>query len=169
MLGWFALLAGCGPIPFKATVQGETTVTGSSLGSLLTLFPQVGGFTNLDFDQNQDFQNNDASRAHVKTMKVTKFELKIISPATQDYSFLDTLRFSLHAADESTEVASKTGIASLDIPTPNATLLLDLDDVDVASYVRAAEVTISSSGTGRQPPQDTRIAATIDFEVGLGL
>ena len=168
-LGGLVLLSGCGPIPFEATVKGETTVTGSPLGQLLTLFPQVGGFTNIDFDSNQDFQNNDADRQHVKTMTLKDFRLRIISPASQDFSFLDTLRFSLRSGDTETLVASKRDIAGQPGVTPNATLSLDLEPVDVASYVRASQVTIVSAGSGRQPPQDTRIEATIDFEVGVGL
>lgn len=163
------VLSGCGPIPFTAKTTGETTIAGSQLGALISVFPQVGGFTSIDFDQNQDFKNNDANRDKVKTMRLTAFTIRVISPASQDFSFLDTLSFSLRAGDNETKVAGKTNISSLSIPTPNATLTLDLEDVDIASYVRASEVSIISAGTGRQPPQDTRLQADLSFAVGIGL
>lgn len=161
--------SGCGPFTFTAKSTGETTIAGSQLVALIPVFPQLGGLTGIDFDQNQDFKNNDANRDKVKTMRLTSFTLRVISPASQGFSFLDTLSFSIRSGDDEKKVAGKTGIAKLPIATPNATLTLDLEDVDIASFVRASEVSIISAGTGRQPPQDTRLQADLEFAVGIGL
>jgi|APLak6261675434_1056106.scaffolds.fasta_scaffold00450_5 hypothetical protein len=169
LLGSLVALSACGPIPFSTQVKGEAVITGSPLGSVLNVFPQLGGFTNIDFDQNQDFKNNDATRERVKTMKLTGLSMRIVSPANQDFSFLETLEFAVKSGDLEQKIAFKNGIDKLALPAPNPTLNLDLVDTDIASFVRAPSVTIISRGTGRQPPQDTRLEATVKFTVGVGL
>ncbi len=159
----------CGPIPFSTQLKGEAVIAGSPLGGVLNVFPQLGAFSNLDFDQNQDFKNNDATRARVKTMKVTAFSLRILSPTDQDFTFLDTIEFVVKSGDQEQKIAGKTGIRGLRLPAPNPTLTLDLVDVDLAAFVQSPTMTIISRGTGRQPTQDTRVEATVKFTVGVGL
>lgn len=77
----------CGPITFSTEMKGETTITGSVLGQLLSTFPQAASFASIDFSQNQDFKNNNTSRDKVKTTKVTALSLKILSPSSQDFGF----------------------------------------------------------------------------------
>lgn len=159
----------CGPVPFSTQVKGEAVVTGSPLGALFNTFPQLGGFANLDFDQNQDFKNNDATRAHVKTMRVTALTLRVVSPPEQDFSFLESIEFAVKSGDLEQKVASRTGISSLPQTKPNPTLTLDVVDAELAAFVHAPSMTIISRGSGHQPPQDTRLEATVTFSVGLGL
>ena len=163
------LLSACGPLTFAAETKGEATIAGSTLGQLLNTFPQAGGFTNIDFSQNQDFKNNNTSRENVKSMKVTSLTLKITSPNSQDFGFLDSLEFNVKAAGKQQKIASKTGIAGLGLAAPNPTLTLDLIDADLGEYVRASDFTIVTSGTGRQPAQDTKIDINVKFLVGVGL
>jgi hypothetical protein len=73
------------------------------------------------------------------------------------------------AADQEQKIAFKTGIAQLPLPPPSPTLALDLVDVDLAAYVRASSMTIIVRGTGRQPPHDTRLEASVKLLVGVGL
>ncbi|MFZ5441871.1 MAG: hypothetical protein ACOZQL_17840 [Myxococcota bacterium] len=164
-----AALCGCGPIPFNAQVKGETVVEGSPLGQVLSVFPQLGGFANIDFNANEDFKNNDATRDRVKSMKVTSFTLRIVSPADQDFRFLESLEFAVRSGDLEQKIASKSGIDTLPLNAPNPTLTLDLVDTDLASFVRSPAMTIVSRGTGHQPAKDTRIEATVKFVVGVGL
>jgi hypothetical protein len=163
------VLTGCGPITFTTSMKGEAVIQGSTLGQLLSTFPQANGFTSVDFSQNQDFKNNNTSRDKVKTTKVTGLSLKILSPANQDFGFLDSLEFTVKANGKEQKVASKTGISSLGLAAPNPTLNLDLIDADLGEYVRSSDFSVVTSGTGRQPPQDTRIQIDIGFLVGVGL
>lgn len=95
---WVVLaFTGCGPIMFSTDLKGQATVQGSALGQLLSVFPQVGGFADLNFDQNADFKNNNAQRQHVKSMKATSFTITIVSPNSQDYAFLDSIEFAAKA------------------------------------------------------------------------
>ena len=163
------LLTACGPITFTTSMKGEAVIEGSTLGQFFNVFPQLGGFANIDFDTNQDFKNNNADRDHVKSMKVTALTLRIVSPSTQDFGFLETLEFAVKSGDLEQKMASKTGIDGLPLQAPNPTLELDLINADIGAFVRASSMTIVTRGTGRQPAQDTRLEATVKFLVGVGL
>lgn len=163
-------LSGCQSlITFSTEQKGEAVIQGNALGALLGAFPQMGGFSNIDFSENQDFKNHNAQRDLVESTKVTSLTLRILSPVDQDFSFLDSIEVAVKAADQEQKIASKTGIAQLNLPPPTPTLALDLVDVDLASYVRASSMTIIVRGTGRQPPQDTRLEASVKLLVGVGL
>ncbi len=155
-------------ISFSTEQKGEAVIPGNPLGAVLGAFPQVGGFSNIDFSQNQDFKNNNTERNLVRTTRVTAMTVRILSPVDQDFGFLDSLEVSVKAADQEQRVAFKTGIAQLDLPPPTPTLTLDLDDVDVASFVRASSMTIIVRGSGRQPNRDTRLEASVKLLVGAG-
>ncbi|MFO0593763.1 MAG: hypothetical protein U0228_00595 [Myxococcaceae bacterium] len=169
-LACLAALTACGPITFPAKLQGTADVEGSALGQLLSVFPQVGSFASLNFDENADFKNNKTTRDHVKSMRLTSLTVQIISPDTQDFSFLDSIEFDASADGLPTQrVASKANIGALGLKAPKPILVLDLDDVDVSPWVRAPTMTITTKGAGRQPGQTTRLEAKIDFIVGVGL
>jgi hypothetical protein len=161
------VLTGCGPLVFGTELKGEAVIEGSALGQVFNVFPQFGGFATIDFDQSQDFKNNHTSRDKVKTMKLTSLKLRIVSPPTQDYAFLDSLEFAVKAGDKEQKIASKTGIAALGLAAPNPTLTLDVVDAELAEFVHAATMTIITRGAGRQPAQETRLEATVKFQVGL--
>jgi hypothetical protein len=168
LLGLLSLSA-CGPITFTAGLKGEAQLQGSPLGSLLSVFPQVGNFTNLDFNENQDFKNNNAARERVKSMTVTSFTIRISSPNDQDFSFLDSLEFFAKTDGQEAKIAGKTNIGALNLAAPNPTLVMDVESVDLSPFVRAATMSITVKGTGRQPPKDTTLSADAKFLVGVGL
>lgn len=166
----FALvLTGCGNFTFTTQLKGEAAVQGSPLGGALNLFPQLGSFSNIDFDQNQDFKNNNANRDMVKETKVTSFTIRITSPSNQDFSFLESVEFAVKSGDGETVIARKSGVAALGLKAPNPTLVLDLPGEDISQHVRAERFTIISRANGRQPNQDVGLEATVKFLVGVGL
>ena len=79
--------------------------------------------------------------------------LKIVSPNSQDFGFLDSLEFVVKTDARQQKIASKTGISSQGLTAPNPTLALNLVDADLGEFVRAPAVSIVVSGTGRQPAQ----------------
>ncbi len=162
-------LTACGPLTFSTEMTGNATIAGSPLGQFFSAFPQAASFASIDFNQNQDFKNNNTSRDKVKTTKVTALSLKITSPNSQDFGFLDSLEVSVKAGDKTQKIATKTDIASLGLAAPNPTLNLDLIDADLAEYVRSSAFSIITSGSGRQPAQDTQIEINVKFLVGVGL
>lgn len=169
-LSLFALCAsGCGPITFTADLKGQAQLQGNPLASVLSVFPQVGSFANLDFDQNQDFKNNNAQRAAVKTMKASSFTLRVVSPNDQDFSFLDSIEFWAKADGvPEAKVAGKANIGALGLTAPNPVLTLDVETTELAPFVRAPAMTLTVKGTGRQPAKDTTLEADVKFLVGVG-
>lgn len=162
-----ALACACGPVPFTTELKGEAVIQGSPLGQAFNMFPPLSGFANFDFDSNQDFKNNDATRAQVKSMKVTQVTLRIVSPPTQGFSFLESIELSAKSGDLEQKVASKAGIDVLGLGAPNPTLKLDVVDVELVGFLRAPSMSIITRGTGHQPAQETRVEATVKFQVGL--
>jgi len=154
--------SGCGPLTFDATVKGAGVVQGSPLGSLLSVFPGFAGLTNIDFNNQQDFKNNDVTRDHVQSAKLKSLKLRVLSPASQDFSFLDNLSFVARASGQpDAVVAEKTNIASTPGSPPNAELSFDLKDVELAPYLQQPSMTLELQGKGHQPPQDTQLEAEV--------
>jgi len=169
LLPMVLLLTGCGPLTFEATVKGGGVVQGSPLGNLLGVFPSLSGLTNIDFNNQQDFQNNQVTRDHVESAKLTSLRLQVLSPSGQDFSFLDSLTFTAKAGTQSAVVAEKTGIAQSPGTPPNATLTFEVKDVELAPFLKEPAFTLELSGNGRQPPQDTQIEATAVLKVAARL
>lgn len=162
-----AFVTGCGPITFTTTVAGEGTVQGSPLGALLSAFPSIGGFANIDFAQNQDFQNNKTTREMVRSVKVTSLVARIKSPASAKLDFIDSLELTAKAPGQSDVVfAKKENIPTAATMPPNATVTFDLVGVEFAPYVKQPSMTLELSGKGRQPPQDTTLEVTVQLQVG---
>lgn len=164
------VLCGCGPVGFTTEVKGEGVVPGGgALSGVLTMFPQLGMLSNIDFEQNQDFKNNNASREQVTSVLLDSMTLKIASPADQDFSFLESVQFFARSGENEVLFAQKTNVASAKLIAPNPTLKLDTLNVDLAQYVRASTMSIVMRGTGRKPPQDTRIEVSAVFHVFVRL
>lgn len=165
------LLTGCGANVFKTEVKGETTISGDPTGlqGLISVFPAIGSFTNIDFNQNQDFKNQGVSKDQVESVKVESITLKIVTPADQDFGFLESLEFFAHAGDDEVQIASKSGINTLNLAAPNPVLNMDVKDAELQPFVTAPQMTISVKGKGRYPPRDTRLEATVRLRVEVKL
>ncbi|MCA2980273.1 MAG: hypothetical protein INH37_18540 [Myxococcaceae bacterium] len=159
----------CGPIVFTATLSGQGTVAGSPLGALLSTFPSIGALTNVDFAQNQDFKNNQVTRDMVRAVKVTALSARIVTPASADFGFVESLEFSARAAANQAVFARKGDVATAASRPPNATVAFDLLDVDLAPFVREPTMTLALSGRARQPPSDTTLEVQVSLRVEAGL
>jgi len=160
-------LGGCGLNEFDVTQSGSAAVAGGGItAGLLGTFPPVQGFNDFDFSQSQQFKNENAHKDHVSTAKLTSFELKIDAPANGDFGFLDSIAFYAEANGQKVRVAHKENIGAL---PSSSTLSLDLDDVDLAPFVRADTMSITTAANGRQPVNDTHLTATAVFHVSVSL
>lgn len=160
-------LSACGPITFRTTVSGEGVVQGSPLGSLLDMFPSFGGFANIDFSQNQDFQSNKTTREMVRSVKVKSLVATVKAPASQNLGFIDSLELTARATGlEDAKFAKKENIPQAASMPPNASVSFDLVDVDLAPWVKKQTTSLVLSGRGRQPGQDTTIHVAVELEVG---
>lgn len=161
------LLAACNT-GFPVEVKGDTTIQGdpSPIPDVLSAFPNVGSFSNIDFNQTQEFQNQGVTKDQVKSVHMDHVQIKIVSPDTQDFSFLENLQFYARANDQEELVAEKIGIDKLGLKAPNPVLDLDVKkDVELAPYITAPSMSIVVRGKGRLPPQDTKLEATVGVNV----
>jgi hypothetical protein len=161
------MLIACGSTSFTTSIRGETTVEGDPT-PVLRLFdavPGIGSFTGMDFDANEDFQNNGVTKDQVRSVTVESFELKIVDPTSQDFSFMNALTFSARAGDLEEVVAQKENIPD----GQRSPLVLDLTGAELRPYVTAPTMSLVVRGNGSVPPQDTRIQAEVVLEVVVGL
>ncbi|WP_257452738.1 hypothetical protein [Archangium lipolyticum] len=164
-------LVACGPPTFVAEVKGETTVPGDPTGisTVLDAFPAIGSFTSIDFDQNQDFQNQGVTKEQVSSAKLRSLQLKILTPADQDFSFLDSLEFYAKAGDREVLVAQKKNIASLGLKAPNPVLEMDLTGAELQPFLTAPSMSIGVRGKGRKPSKEVRLQADVKLDVEVRL
>jgi hypothetical protein len=164
-------LVACAPPGFVAEVKGEATVAGDPTGisTVLDAFPSIGSFSSLDFDQNQDFQNQGVTKDQVSSAKLQSLSLKILSPADQNFSFLDTLEFYAKAGDQEVLVASKHNISSLGLNAPNPVLVLDVTDAELQPFITAPSMSISVRGKGRKPSKEVRLQVDVKLDVQVRL
>ena len=162
-------LTGCEANVFPVEVKGETTIPGSPLPDVLTAFPAVGSFSNIDFNQSQEFQNQGITKDQVKSVRPEYVRLRILSPDTQDFSFLQSIQFFAKVGDTEALVAEKRDIDTLGLTAPYPVLSLDVSNVELQPFVTAPSMSIVVRGNGRQPPQDTKIQAEVGLKVAINL
>jgi hypothetical protein len=166
------VLPGCHCHPaFHSEVNGQTSIPRSPtpIAGVLDWFPAISNFTNIDFNQNQDFKNQGVSKDRVNSVKADSVRLKIVSPNNQDFSFLDTIQFSAKAGDQEVKIAEKSSIGTLNLPPPSPTLVLDVTGAELKPYVTAPSMNIVINGRGKSPQNDTQIAITVGVQVELNL
>ena len=173
MLFVCALLAlvACAPASFEAALQGEATLPAAPRGdedAPLNAFPAIGSFTNLDFNLNQDFQNQGITKEQVTSARLVSFQLRVLAPPTQDFSFLDSLECLAQSRDTSRRVAFKQDIASLKLRAPNPVLILELDNEELQSLLAAPSMSLVVRAKGRLPPGEVRLRADVWIRVRAG-
>lgn len=151
---------GCNPtIDFEVPIESETTIEGGGLvPDLLNVFG-LGDLASLDLEASREFQNNDVRKEQVVAARLTLLRLTIVE-GDDSFDFLDTLSFSVASPD-----LPKERVASKDVPDGVTTFDCDIDDVELAPYVRAPELELSSAVEGRQPAGDTTIKIELKFDV----
>lgn len=166
---FLALLSGCDPGTFYTEVKGETTIQGSALYALLGDFQPIGSFTNIDFNSNQDFQNEGITKDQVTSVRVESFTLRILSPSTGDFDFLDEIHFFAKVGSDEEELAGATNITARDLSAPNPVLQLDVRGVELQPFVTADTMSIVTRGSGRMPSSDTRLEARVRLKIQFEL
>jgi len=153
---------GCGTpvISFEVPVTAETTIArGTVLEQLLDAFG-FADFANVDLEDTREFDNNDVRREQVTSARLTALNLSIVSPQGADFDWLDALSFSV-AADGQAE----TRVANKNVADGQSAFSCDLDDVELAPFVRAARFAITTEAEARRPPQDTTIRVDLTFAI----
>lgn len=158
-----AVFAGCTPtVSFQVPVSGEARIPGATGGLLDQVLGSFGfdGLDNLDFDTTQEFENNRVSREHVSSATLSSLKLSIASPANADFDWLDSITFTVAAENlDAVRVAKKSvnnGVSEFDC---------DIDDEELAEYVREKSFSIRTQADANSPPEDTTITIDLVFDV----
>jgi hypothetical protein len=136
----------------------STVVDGSALGGLLGAleFTDFGG---LDVSIDTELQNAGVAPGDVAHVHVT--QLTLSTPDGEDLSFLDGL--AVYVSSDGLETVR---IARLDAFPDGVTAVdLELDEVDLAPYVVADALTVTTEAEGVPPSSDTTVDAFLRLEV----
>jgi hypothetical protein len=151
--------AGCG-VSFPVNIDAKSTIPGGGLFSQIVP-NQFADFTSLDLSQSQDFKNAGVAKDHVDSAKLTSVTLSIVSPAGGTFEWLDDVAFFVETDGQpKKQIAHKTGI-----PNDATKVSLDVDGVELAPYIRADKMSITTSATAHAPREDTKIDAALVFDV----
>jgi hypothetical protein len=142
------------------SVGGKVTVPQGTLLDTLLGNLAVAGFDSIDFSQ--QFQNQGVSRGDVNSVKLKSFTLDVESPADGNFDFIQSITFFAEASG-----SPKIQIASMDpVPKGKKELVLVVDPTaELAPYVVAPSMSITSQVTGSSPSADTTVNAAVVLDV----
>lgn len=156
------LVVGCGTPAFDVPVSSETTIKGAGLvGQLVDAFGPFAGFTAMDLTDTREFKNQGIDRNQVESVRLKSLRLSATEPSGADFDFLSSLAFHVEA-----DGLPKRRVASLSpIPRDAGVLELALDDVELAPYVAAPSMSLTTEASGNPPARDTKVKAEAVFRV----
>ncbi len=152
----------CGPplVTFDVPVTAETTIQqGTLIEDVLGVFG-FEDFAAIDLADTREFKNSDIRREQVTSARLTTLNLSISSPQGANFDWLNSLSFSV-AADGQDDVE----VASKDIADGQSSFACDIEDVDLAAYVREERMAITTEANARKPPQDTTVRVDLNFVI----
>ena len=156
----------CGSLDtFTIEESAQTTVEGAGvLGSALGAV-SFTGFTGLDLSANQTLQNQGVEEQDIDSVFVRSLTLTVVSPDDGDFDWLDSIEFFVEA-----EGLDRVAIASGSNFADGLRVIgLDVSGVDLAPYVAAPSLDITTDATGRPPVEDTTIDAQIVLDVDVNV
>lgn len=158
-LACVVFLVGCGAT-FDVEVDSTSTIKAGGLFQNL-VSNTFGDFASMDLSQAQGFRNAGVEKDDVDSVKLTSAVLAIEAPADGTFEFLDAITFFIEA-----DGVEKKRLAFKDsIPNDATAVTLDLEDLELAPYVTAETMTITTDATAHAPQQDTTIKASLVFAV----
>lgn len=159
------MLAGCGGIDnIDVPVDAEATIPAASiLDQLLDPF-NFAGFDNIDFSQ--ELKNQGVTKSDVDSVHLQTFTLAVKAPAGQNFDFMDSISFSVE-----TQGQPKAVVAKLDsVPKGATTLDLTVEkSLELAPYVVAPSMRMTTSVVGKRPMQETKISAHLLFDLDVNV
>jgi len=154
--------ASCVPtVEFDVPVSADTSVQGGGvLGGLLSALPGFDGFTSMDLSDSRQFSANDTRKDQVTSAKLTQLEMTVTAPAGGNFDFLDKIAFTAKADGvDDAEVAHK------DVPNGVNNFLCDIDGAELAPFVKADSMTLTTDVTAHQPEDDTTVHVDANFHI----
>lgn len=162
LLGCASLAIGCQPaVELDLDLEGETVVeAGGPLDQLVGSFPAFDSFLAFDIETAAELESNELTRAHVREAYLTFGRLEVMSPAGANFDFLNEINFFVESpGNERARVAGRSlerGVSSVE---------LDLDGIDIASYLQDESFSLVTTANGKNPDDDVTVKAAITLHV----
>ncbi|TMB29673.1 MAG: hypothetical protein E6J62_15800 [Deltaproteobacteria bacterium] len=130
----------------------------------VTLTLPIPQLQNINSSNLQGFPSSQTAKDHIQSARAKKITLTVTSPAGRDLSFLTDVTLTISAPGQPTKQFAHLS------PFPAATSAdLQLDDVDLAPYLKADAFSITPTVTGTPQRQDVAIKADLDLGVTASL
>lgn len=154
-----ALFACADLLTVPVETSASTVVEGQgAIGGILDLI-EFAGFSDFDVVVEEELANQGVEEGEIREAYLTAFTLS--TPDGDDLSFVDTFAVYVEA-----EGQPRTRIAHQEaFPEGEPVVELTLDDVDLAPFIVAPSMTITTEVTGGPPVDDTTVDADIALEV----
>ena len=156
------VLCACHPtIDFDLTQSGTVNIPGGGpAGVPLALTLPLPELQNVDTSSLQGFPSSRTAKDHIQSARAKKITLTVTSPAGRDLSFLSNVALSISAPGQQ---AKKFAHLS---PFPaSSSADLQLDDVELAPYLKADSFSITTDVAGTSPGRSVSIRADLDLGV----
>jgi hypothetical protein len=145
---------------FDVKVTAQTSVAASPL-PLGVLPLNFADFASLDLSNTQDFKNQGISKDEIQSVKLKSAILTVTAPAGGTFDFVNSLEFDVSAQGQ-----SQQRLAQLSpVPRSSTTVTLTVDGVELAPYVSAPSMAVTTNASGSPPSQDTTVQADLVFKV----
>jgi hypothetical protein len=155
------LLCACHPtIDFDLTRSGSLKIPGSPLSTPVSLTVPIPALQNVNVSDVQGFPNGQTAKDRIQSARAKKITLTVTAPQGQTLSFLTSVALSISAPGQpDKEVAHLS-------PFPAATTAdLQLDDLELAPYLKADTFTVTTAIQGTPQQRDVTIEADLDLGV----
>jgi len=159
-----SVLCACNPtINFDLTQSGSGTIPGTTVPPPPDVVPinfALPQLQNLNSSNLQGFPSSQTAKDHIRSAHAKKITITATKPPGQTLSFLSSVAFSISATGQQTRQFAHLS------PFPEATSAdLQLDDVDLAPYLKADSFSITTAVSGRLQQNDIDLKADIDIGV----
>jgi hypothetical protein len=159
------MLTGCSGVDnFDVPVDAKATIPAATILDQLLDPLSFGALESIDLSQ--DLKNQGVSKSDVDSVRLRTFSLAIDAPAGQTFDFMDSVSFSVE-----TEGQPKALVAKLD-PVPKGSTRIELgveSGLELAPYVVAPSMRMTTSVVGKRPMQQTTIAANLVFDIDVNV
>lgn len=150
---------------FDVTQSGTVTVPAGTIVDDLLQDLAFEGFGDIQFSETEEFQNRDVSPSSVDSIRLQSMQLEIVE-GSSNFDWLDRIAFDVDADGQPEQrIANRdpvpTGVRSF---AGNASTA-----VNVKPYATQDSMSLTSSGSGRAPDEDTTIKATATFRVNINI
>lgn len=146
---------------FEITLKEQTVIAG---GGLVTdLLGEVGftGLNEFNIEDNQEFQNKDIPKNNIEWTRVRDLDLTVIDPDSNTFAFVDSILFFIDSPNHEKAALASSGEVADTLQTIN----FNLENLDIAPYLKDESMSITTQFFGQQPRENTTVEIEMKLEI----